>query len=229
MIYCVNHTTMEYFGGLLTSNFRLRYKMLVDAQYWDVGRFKGMEYDQYDTPAASHLVWTDDFGEVRGSVRTAPTDRPYMIKELWPQIVTGELPSSLSVWEASRFCVDHDLPSEVRQRVKAELVLAFLEFGLQNDVREMIGIMPEKFWKSCFINNGWPIEYIGPESDIGGGYKILAGRMPITLSVLQAVRKATGISTAVLATNPRQRLAYDSMRVSAKDGDEWKSNEQKAA
>lgn len=45
--------------------------------------------------------------EVRGSVRTAPTDRPYMIKDLWPEMVPeNQLPNSMSVWEASRFCVE---------------------------------------------------------------------------------------------------------------------------
>lgn len=203
MIYCVNHTTWQHFGGLMTSNFKLRYEMLVDGQYWDVGRFKGMEYDQFDTPAATHLVWTDENNEVRGSVRTSPTDRPYMIKELWPHIVTkGDLPSSLSVWEASRFCVDHNLPTEVRARVKAELVCSFLEFGLQNDVKEMIGIMPAKFWKSCFIDNGWPIEFLGDEIDIGGGYNILPGRMVINLPNLRSVREKTAVPASIMRLAP---------------------------
>ncbi len=203
MIYCVNHSTLHHFGGLMASNFRLRYEMLVDGQYWDVGRFKGMEYDQFDTPAATHLVWTDDAGEVRGSVRTSPTDRPYMIQQLWPHIITKKsLPSSLSVWEASRFCVDHELPSEIRKQVKAELICGFLEFGLQNDVKEMIGIMPRKFWESCFINNGWNIEYLGDEVDIGDGYKILPGLMPINLPNLRRVRETTGVSASIMRLAP---------------------------
>ena len=42
--------------------------MLVDAQYREVGRFQGMEYDQSDTPAATYLVWPDtgDGGRASG-------------------------------------------------------------------------------------------------------------------------------------------------------------------
>jgi N-acyl-L-homoserine lactone synthetase len=202
MIYCVNHTTWHHFGGLLAQQFRLRYQMLVDAQYWEVGRFQGMEYDQYDTPAATYLVWQDKDGIVRGSVRTVPTDRPYMLKDLWPEIVQKiPLPQSLSTWEATRFCVDRTLPKELRQRVKHELVCAFLEFGLKNDIRQMIGVMPPKLWKSCFTESGWDIDFLGPETQAGTDI-IIAGLMPISLDMLRKVRETTGVSHPVLLTAP---------------------------
>ncbi len=202
MIYCVNHGTWQQFGGLLASQFRLRYKMLVDAQYWEVGRFQGMEYDKYDTPAATYLVWQDSDGVARGSVRTVPTDRPYMLKDLWPGIVEKiPLPESLSTWEATRFCVDSVLPKDQKRRVKHELVLAFLEFGLKNDISQMIGVMPPKLWKSCFIDSGWDIDFLGPETQAGSDI-IVAGLMPISLGVLKNVRETTGIPHPVLLTAP---------------------------
>ena len=87
MIYCVNHKTVHQFGQAYVGQFRLRYDLLVDGQYWNLSRFQGMEYDQYDTPAATYLVHQDEEGVVRGSVRTVPTDRPYMIREIFPDIV----------------------------------------------------------------------------------------------------------------------------------------------
>jgi len=202
MIYCINHRTWQHFGGALVSQFQLRYRMLVEAQYWEVGRFQGMEYDQYDTPAATYLVWMDSQGTVRGSVRTVPTDRPYMLKDLWPDMVEkGTLPCSLSVWEATRFCVDRTLPESLRQQVKQELVCAFLEFGLKNDIREMIGVMPPKLWQSVFITAGWDIEFLGKEKVIDRDV-IIAGRMPISLPVLEKVRDRTGIKHPVLLTAP---------------------------
>lgn len=203
MIYCVNHKTWHYFGRLLASQFQLRYRELVDGQYWDVGRFQGMEYDAYDTPAATYLVWQYDKGQARGSVRAVPTDRPYMIKDHWPQAVEKiALPQSLSVWEATRFCIDSTLPKEQRQRIKHELVLGFMEFGLKNDVKEMIGTMHPKVWKSCFVDSGWDIEFLGLETTVGGGEVIITGLMPISLAMLQKVRKTTGIAQPVLLTAP---------------------------
>jgi len=212
MIYCVNHSTMHHFGKAFVSQFRLRYHMLVDGQYWNLSRFQGMEYDQYDTPAATYLVWQDSQGIVRGSVRTVPCDRPYMIKDIWPELVENrDLPNSLSVWEATRFCIDSSLPRDLRQQIKHELVLAFLEFGLKNDIREMIGIMPPKLWQSVFVKSGWDISYLGKEKDLGKDGIIIAGSMPISLAMLEKVRETTGIKNPVLLMAPESQpvAGYD--------------------
>jgi len=202
VINCVNVETAKYFGDALASNFQLRYKSLIDQQYWRLSHFKGMEYDQYDTPAASYLVWQDQDGVVRGSVRVTPTDRPYMLQEIWPDMVKGvELPSSLSVWEATRFCVDPELKKPERRRIVAELVLGFLEFGLKNDIKQMIGVMPKQLWESCFIKNGWEIEYIGTEKTFDDGSKIMAGLMPISIEMLQRVRQKTLIKHPIINAN----------------------------
>ena len=206
MIYCVNHKTVHCFGKAFISQFHLRYQSLVDAQYWNLSRFQGMEYDQYDTPAATYLVWQDSEGVARGSVRLVPTDRPYMIKEIWPDLIENSpLPQSLSVWEATRFCIDRSLPYEQRQRIKHELVLAFVEFGLKNDIREMVGTMPPKLWDSVFVKSGWDITYLGKEKDIGKDGIIIAGLMPISLEVLEKVRKTTGIQHPVLLMAPENQ------------------------
>jgi len=203
MIYCINHKTIHCFGKAFISQFHLRYQSLIDAQYWNLSRFQGMEYDQYDTPAATYLVWQDSEGVVRGSVRLVPTDRPYMIKEIWPDLIeNAPLPHSLSVWEATRFCIDRNLSYEQRQRIKHELVLAFVEFGLRNDIREMVGTMPRKLWESVFIKSGWDITYLGKEKDLGKDGTIIAGLMPISLGVLEKVRNTTGIRHPVLLMAP---------------------------
>lgn len=203
MIYCINHKTIAHFGGAWVSQFQLRYRLLVDKQYWEVGRYQGMEYDQYDTPAATYLVWQDIDGVVRGSVRTVPTDRPYMLKDLWPDMIeTMSLPNSLSVWEATRFCIDDDLPVELRQRIKHELVCAFMEFGLKNDIQQMIGVMPMKLWQKVFIDAGWNIEFLGKEKKLDSGDVIVAGLMPISLDNLARVRQTTGVGHPVLLTMP---------------------------
>ncbi len=202
MIFCINHKTIRHFGSAWASQFELRYRLLVDKQYWEVGRYQGMEYDQYDTPAATYLVWQDKQGVVRGSVRTVPTDRPYMLKDIWPDMVEKiPMPNSLSVWEATRFCIDDTVSGGLRDQIRNELVLAFLEFGLRNDISEMIGVMPPKLWDRVFVSAGWEIEIIGPEKKLETNEIIVAGRMPINLSTLARVRKATGISSPVLVTS----------------------------
>ncbi|MDA0967554.1 MAG: hypothetical protein O2970_11435 [Proteobacteria bacterium] len=46
-----------------------------------------VEYDQYDTLAAVHFVWRDNFGKVCASLLISPTTKPYMIKDIWSYTV----------------------------------------------------------------------------------------------------------------------------------------------
>lgn len=62
MVFCIDHQSWRDFGGLMAANFRLRYRMNIERQCCAVQRFKGMEYDAFDTPAAAHLVWMDAAG-----------------------------------------------------------------------------------------------------------------------------------------------------------------------
>lgn len=203
MINCVNCETAQYFGKALSSQYRLRYRSFVDRQDWALSSFRGMEYDCYDTPATSYLVWQDERGEVRGTSRLIPTDRPYMLRDLWPESVENiPLPASVRIWEGSRFCIDRDLPQALRRRITAEIVCAYLEFALAQNIRAIIGIMPPLIWRSVFINAGWDVEFLGKAGHYGGGRKNIAGQMHVSAAALAQVRRRTGIHHPVLLTAP---------------------------
>ena len=207
MINCVTCETAQYFGRALSSQYRLRYRSFVDRQDWSLSEFNGMEYDQYDTPATTYLVWQDQDQEVRGMSRLLPTDRPYMLKDLWPDSVQKiDMPHSLHIWEGSRFCIDKKLPRRLRQKITSEIVCAYLEYGLQNNIESIIGIMPPLIWKSVFMNAGWDVEFLGTEEHYGGGRKNIAGQMYVTQDALDSVRRTTNIQHPVLVSVPFNTL-----------------------
>ena len=110
-------------GNPIASQHRLRYKSLIERQSWDVPYFNNMEYDQYDNPATIYFFWRDK-GEVKAVARLYPTTKPYMLKDVFPHLVSfTDLPSEQSTWEGSRFCIDKNLPVELRSRVIKELVI----------------------------------------------------------------------------------------------------------
>lgn len=202
MIECITIANSHLFGDALASQFRLRHKVFIERQGWDVPRWQNMEYDQFDTPAAHYLVWRDEDGEVRGVSRMAPTDRPYMLSEVWPDMVTLEpLPHSPRIWEGTRFGIDRDLPSELRSRVARELVLAYLEFSLALGIDSIIGVMPPPIVRRLFINVGWPVVFLGEPKQVETD-RIIAGRMPVSREILERVRLKTGIMDPVLRFEP---------------------------
>ena len=200
MIDCVSISTSHFFpGNPIYEQHRLRHECIVQRQSWDVAAIRNMEYDQYDNPAANYLVWRDWEGKARGCSRLYPTDRPYMLEEIFPHLVTKRpMPKSASVWEGSRFCVDASLDPQMRRRIVRELVVGYLEFGLAHDLTGIVGLMFPAYCRNIFIRNGWDIEWLGETGRSQEGHKIVAGLLPISEEVLRKVRQTTGIYETVL-------------------------------
>src|SRR5688500_8054271 len=132
---------------------RLRHRIFVEREGYDVPTFEGTEYDQFDVPGTYYVLVRDHIepppqpttGSValdtvlrqRGSrttpvacLRLIPTDRRHMIPELWAGTAL-QTPRNAKIWEVSRFGVD---APEGRPAAR-ELVLALADiarvFGLE--------------------------------------------------------------------------------------------------
>lgn len=200
MIDCVTIENAHLFGQALASQFRLRHRVFIERENYNVPTWRGMEYDQYDTPATMYCIWRDDRGEARGVARLAPTDRPYMIKDLWPDIVTSmPLPTSAGIWEATRLGIDQDLPKELRRRILAELIVSYAEVAQKIDARYLLGVMHPWAWEHCFVRLGWEPEFLGPSRMVDGD-EIFAARLDVSDEIIARLRAATGIDYPVLRT-----------------------------
>jgi acyl homoserine lactone synthase len=122
-----------------------------------------------------------------------------MIEDLWPECVQNIcLPKDNNIWEATRFCIDNTLPVEMRKHVHGELLCAFQEFGLFNNINWMIGVMPSLIWRSVFIRAGWPIEFLGPEMKPEPKDRFICGKMNISERILHDLRRNFSIHEPVL-------------------------------
>ncbi len=52
--------TAHLHGETWISHHRLRHRLFVERQGWEIPTYRGMEYDEFDTPAAQYLLWVDD-------------------------------------------------------------------------------------------------------------------------------------------------------------------------
>jgi acyl homoserine lactone synthase len=200
MIDCVSISTNHLFAGNpIYEQHRLRHECIVQRQSWKVPTIRNMEYDQYDNPAAYYLVWRDGAGKARGSSRLYPTDRPYMLEEVFPHLVTYvSVPKGPEVWEGSRFCVDAALEPNVRRRIIQEIIIGYLEFGLAHGIARIVGVMCPVYCRNIFVRNGWDVEWLGDVCRSEEGYRIVAGSLVVSKPVLQKVRQKTGIWENVL-------------------------------
>jgi acyl homoserine lactone synthase len=198
MITCVTYDNLEFTAAAFRAQFALRHKCFIERQSYRVQTYHRREYDQYDNPASVYLVYNDPAGHALGVSRLMPVSHRCMLKDLWPDMV--EDPHVLSaphVWEGTRFCVDKDIEPALRRRVAQELVIAYLEFGLQNGVRRIVGLMPRLVLRTVFKASGIDVDYLGPPKDIDG-VLIQAAGMDISHRQLEQARKITGIARGVL-------------------------------
>jgi acyl homoserine lactone synthase len=206
-VYIISIENTHEFGDILPSMLKLRFKEFKERQSYDIPIFKNMEYDAYDTPAAVYVVWRDQDGIVRGCSRMAPTDRAYMIRDLWPDLLTEiPLPHGNDIWESSRFCIDSDSPAAMRQRVKLEILQAKIEYALTVGIKGMIGVMPPLIWRAVFVNSGWPIDHVGPVTALASGEKVVAGWINVHAQILRNISNKTGITHSLLGDRDYNRV-----------------------
>lgn len=84
-----------------------RYKVFVQRLHWEipgVSHDAASEWDEFDGGSTVHLVALSADDEVCGCARLMPTTRPYLLRDIFPELAgPASLPSSSSIWEMSRF------------------------------------------------------------------------------------------------------------------------------
>ncbi|MEV8638608.1 acyl-homoserine-lactone synthase [Streptosporangium sp. NPDC051023] len=89
---------------LLDGMFRLRHEVFHERLRWDVESLHGMERDSYDNCDPVYVVsHAEDCRKVTGCCRLLPTDGPYMIPDVFSEMLRGALaPRDPRIWELSR-------------------------------------------------------------------------------------------------------------------------------
>jgi N-acyl-L-homoserine lactone synthetase len=97
-----------------------RQKVFVEQLGWELQTQDGAEMDQFDRPDTMYVVAQDDKGHICGCARLLPTTRPYLLGEVFPQLLNGLLPpNSPDIWELSRFAAV-DLNCQTQSQVQGQ-------------------------------------------------------------------------------------------------------------
>lgn len=205
-VVCFDWECAHEFGDAWLSQHRLRYDLFIQRNSWDVPSFNGMEYDEFDTPAAKYVVILDGDNRARGVTRLLPTTRPYMIRSLWPELVDGDIVDGAEIWEATRFGVDRRMEASQRQRAVCALIAACQEFGLRHGVHAFLSVMPLIIYENVLARAGCAYEYLGPPARLGR-HQVAAARLEVSARVLNAARRAGGLAGPVLFANDQFALS----------------------
>lgn len=180
-------------GDLYYGQYRLRYREFVDRQHYDVRTLDNHEFDEYDHLAARYLVYSEDETTVLGCSRLTPLEYGCMLKDHFPDLVDDKsIFEAPRVWEGTRFCVDSRLPPEKRLHVLRTIVAGYLEFGLQNRLDRIIGLMQTGILRSVWERSGVTLERLGPVRRVGAHTRVQAAAIPISPVQRKAMITVTG-------------------------------------
>jgi acyl homoserine lactone synthase len=204
MIEAFSLKTAHLFGDALASQARLRHRVFVKHRGLPHTHYDGMEYDEFDTPAALYLVWRDAYAEVRGMFRIVPTSMPYMLERYWPDLCQqGSLPKQADIWEISRVCVDHEYRGGARKLIVPQLLCALQELCRANGVQTVIGVTRRHF-VSHYIRSG--ADWLGPPADIEGEQEA-AFSIPVEKLCPEFHSKKYGLPKQLLSLDARNGRA----------------------
>lgn len=103
-MYFISGVRERLSPSLCTQLARYRHTVFVERLGWPLGNSQGLEYDQFDRPDTLYIVAQGYDGQIAGCARLLPTTEPYLLSEVFPELLSGlPPPCSPDVWELSRF------------------------------------------------------------------------------------------------------------------------------
>jgi acyl homoserine lactone synthase len=124
---------------LVTRLARYRHHVFVERLGWPLPTRDGLEFDQFDRPDTLHVIALKDEQRIVGSARLLPTTRPYLLGEVFPQLLCGSpVPRSDDVWELSRFAaLDPEAAAGVPEgQFSSPVAVALLKAALHAAARQ---------------------------------------------------------------------------------------------
>ncbi len=124
-----------------------RHKIFIERLGWQLPVQDGLERDQFDRPDTIYVVARDDNGDICGCARLLPTTSPYLLGEVFPQLMNGlPVPSVHDVWELSRFAaadIGNKLmtPQDAANKSR-ELLAAAVAVAAEHGATRLITVSP---------------------------------------------------------------------------------------
>lgn len=170
------HLPKEFFSELS----KYRYSVFVEQLGWDLNVNDGLEVDQFDREDTVYVVARDDQGDISGCARLLPTTRPYLLGQVFPELLNGlPAPCTPEVWELSRFAavdLNDTKPGsaggQFSSPVAVELLKASIACAAAHGAKRLITVSPVGV-ERLLRRAGFNAHRAGPPM-IVGGYPLFA-------------------------------------------------------
>lgn len=134
---------------LMSNAARYRHKVFVEKLGWQLKCHDLRENDQFDRPDTVYVIAKNENGEIVGIARLLPTTQPYLLGEVFPELLNGiKPPTSDDIWELSRFAaVDFNAQhttamGQFSSPLTVELLHASIQCARRHGAKRLITVSP---------------------------------------------------------------------------------------
>lgn len=169
--------------------FAARKRVFIDLLRWDLPVLADKyEVDQFDNQHADYLILLDENGEHRASTRLLRTDAPHILRDMFPVLCPGPVPSGPTTREITRFCLDPRLTAAQRKLARNELVTALVQYALRNGVTDYTGVAGLA-WFRQIQTFGWQCRALG-EASMHDGQQLVGLHISIDEHTIAGLKQA---------------------------------------
>jgi N-acyl-L-homoserine lactone synthetase len=178
---------------LLDEMYRLRYQVFRERMKWNIPSVNGMDIDDFDALDPLYAVYLDDTNTVLGSWRLLPTTGPYMIRDVFPQLLGGEdPPAGAQVWEISRFSArpsDRARSFAAVHPITSALLISLVQVCLRAGITRVVSAS-DLLFERVLKKAGAVAHRLGPVCKIGNT-RAVAGWIDIDPQHLHSLAEAS--------------------------------------
>lgn len=192
MIDVVTPDLYATYASELRLMFQQRYRVFRQRMGWEVSGKQGEERDEFDELYPIYLLAFGEKQELVGSWRFLPTTGRYMLRNVFPQLISGtKAPYHPLVWEGSRFAVESR-----GARTSSELLCAVTETCIALGIRELITVYDARM-ERLLPRLGCPPKWQSQPCLIGDALAY-TGRFDMNHATLASLRSVAGIQGSVI-------------------------------
>lgn len=179
--------------ALFDQMYRLRYQVFRERMKWDIPGVNGRDIDDFDGLNPLYAVYLDDTNTVLGSWRLLPTTGPYMIRDVFPQLLGAEdAPVAAQTWEISRFSArpgDRAESFAAVHPITSALLISLVQVCLRAGITRVVSAS-DLLFERVLKKAGAVAHRLGPVCKIGNT-RAVAGWIDINIEHLQCLAEAS--------------------------------------
>ncbi len=157
---------------LLRAIGQYRRQIFVEQLGWPLTCHDGMEADQFDRPDTLYIAAHNEQGAVQGCARLLPTTGPYLLADVFPELLDGATPPcSPAIWELSRFAASGPSAQGALRQFSASFTVQLLRTAItcarEQGAEWLISVSPAGI-ERLLRHGGVPAMRAGPVRQING-------------------------------------------------------------